>query len=198
MPVNTTDSGQVRITGENNWMMLFHAGTEELTTNVSVWNAHFSPVGPGHALFWHSELTGGGPKIYADNPSLARWLQDEILGGGPTAVYCDRAIPVVEAVFSRSGTLPWFVTERVEALGEVMEFTWFDCLDAYAGHSAADRTAGETHDHYALYVPAMSVRVTLNGRQATGVALARERDGWPSSSCFLAMAESWLRTAIDR
>ncbi|MBM3946803.1 MAG: hypothetical protein FJ315_05315 [SAR202 cluster bacterium] len=42
-----------------------------------------------------------------------------------------------------------------------------------------------------LFVPAYGVRVTLNGRHATGRAFPRDREGRPSSTCSLAFSESW-------
>ncbi len=190
MPKNTTDEGELRVLGETPWMMVFTDPNGSPSTNVSVWHVTLSPQGPGHALFWRSDdLTNGEARIYSDNIALARWLQGEILFGP----YKDLSLPIVEAEFTRLGSIPWFITERVEAKDELMEFTWYDLLEGHAGHSAPDPANNETHGHYAVYVPARQVRVTLNGKEAKGVALERERDGRPSSTCFLALAESWQR-----
>jgi hypothetical protein len=189
MPINFTDSNELRVIGENPWMMVFDDPEKPASTHVSVWRALMSPAGPGNALFWRSELTNGEPRIYADNPGLARWLQAEIIGGNMP--YKDPSLPIVAAEFSRSGALPWYLTERVVAPGEVMEFTWFDFLEAFSGRSDPDE--GETHGHSACYIPAREVRVTLNGVQAKGSPLPRERDGYQWTTCFLAVAESWVR-----
>ena len=170
-------------------MMVFEDPDKPASTHVSVWRATFSPAGPGNALFWRSELTGGTPRIYADNPALARWLQEEIIGGNMP--YKDLSLPVITAEFSRIGALPWYLTERVVAQDETMEFTWYDFLDPFSGRS--DPETGDSHGHSACYVPAKQVRVTLNGRQAKGSPLAREREGYQSTSCFLALAESWVK-----
>ena len=36
-------------------------------------------------------------------------------------------------------------------------------------------------------------RVTLNGKEAKGAPLPRERDGYEHTTCFLALNESWTR-----
>lgn len=189
MPVNFTDQNELILIGENPWMMLFQNPDDQPTTHVSAWTVTFSPAGPGHALFWRSELTDDEPRIYSDNITLARWLQKELIGD--KLPYKSLNLPVVEAKFSRSGTIPWFITERIEAPGETLEFTWYDFLDSFSGRSDPD--AGETHGHSACYVPARQVRVTRNGRQAVGEPVLRDRDGYQWTSCFLALAESWVR-----
>lgn len=189
MPVNFTDPQELRLIGENPWMMLFQDPDDPPTTHVSVWRVQFSPAGPGHVLLWRSELTEGAPRIYSDNIALARWLQAELLAGRPP--YDDLTLPVAAATFTRLGSLPWFVSERVETADEVMEFTWYDFAEPFSGRSEPD--GRETHGHSACYVPARRVRVTLNGREALGLPAVRQRDGYAMTTCFLALAESWVR-----
>ncbi len=170
-------------------MMVHEDPAQPPTTHVSIWRIIVSPVGPGHTLFWYSELTNGEPRIYSDNIGMTRWLQEEIVR--PAMPYKDDRLPVVEATFERLGAVPWYITEHVEARDEVMDFTWYDFLPGFSGTQTPD--PGDTHGHVACYIPAKRVRVTLNGKEAKGVPLPRDRDGYPHTTCFLALNESWTR-----
>src|SRR5580658_3904588 len=77
MTQSFTDPGDVVLTGQNPFMMLF-SGDGPPSSIVSFWRVHFSPAGVGHALYVRSEITGGAPRIYADNVPLARYIQSEI------------------------------------------------------------------------------------------------------------------------
>ena len=72
--VNTVDSNEVRVTGENSFIRLAQEEGAEFTTRASHWRVLYSPAGPGHALFLTSELTDNEVAIYSDNIALARWL----------------------------------------------------------------------------------------------------------------------------
>jgi hypothetical protein len=184
-----TDMNELRLIGANPYMLVHQDPKAPPTTHVSIWRIDVSPAGPGHTLFWYSELTGGESRIYADNISLARWLQDEIVR--ENMPYKDSSLPVVEAKFSWSGAVPLPVMATVEARDALMQFTWYDFLPAFNGTQTIEEN--ETHGHVASYVPAQGVRVTLNGAEAKGAPLKRDRDGYPHTSCFLALNESWTR-----
>jgi len=42
-----------------------------------------------------------------------------------------------------------------------------------------------------ILMPALGARLTVNGRQASGQAWPREREGRSFSTCALAFSESW-------
>ncbi len=184
-----TDLDELRLIGANPYMLVHQDPKAPPTTHVSIWRIEVSPAGPGHVLFWYSELTNGESRIYSDNISLARWLQEEIVR--ENMPYKDRSLPVVQAKFSWSGAVPLPVMAEVEAPDALMQFTWYDFLPAFNGTQTIEE--GETHGHVASYVPAQGIRVTLNGVEAKGAPLSRERDGYPHTSCFLALNESWTR-----
>src|SRR6266511_3660461 len=95
-----TDPNQVRLTGENQYMRLHTEAQGPMTTRDSHWRILLSPSGPGHVLFLRSDVTDDERRIYTDNIAMVRWLQQEIL---TTGEFSDQALPVVHAVFSRSG-----------------------------------------------------------------------------------------------
>lgn len=185
----TTDQDELRLIGANPYMLVHDDPSKPPSTHVSIWRIEVSPAGAGHTLFWYSELTSGAPRVCADNISLARWLQEEIVR--ENMPYKDQSLPVVEAKFTWTGAVPLPVMCQVQSEQDFMQFTWYDFLPAFHGTQTAEE--GETHGHYACYVPAQGVRVTLNGQQAKGGPIRRERDGYPHTSCFLALNESWTR-----
>jgi hypothetical protein len=185
----TTDQNELRLIGANPYMIVHEDPKGPPMTHVSIWRIEVSPAGAGHTLFWYSELTNGESRIYADNISLARWLQDDIVR--ENMPYKDMSLPVHQARFTWTGAVPLPVMAQVEAEGAFMQFTWYDFLPAFSGTQTPE--AGETHGHLACYVPAQGVRVTLNGAEARGGPLHRDRDGYPHTTCFLALNESWTR-----
>jgi hypothetical protein len=189
-----TDPGEVRLTGQNPFMLLF-TGDGPPTSVVSFWRVHYSPAGAGHALYLRSELTGGAPKIYADNIELARYVQTELYANNarPFGLFADTGLPVIEAAFAQSGDARSRVDERVTAPGETIVLSWFDFLPAFKGATAADPAEGRAHGHYALYFPARSTLLTINGTAAAGAPRRSERDGRANSSAGLAWSETWVR-----
>lgn len=191
MTMNFTDPSELRLTGENPYMVVFTDPDAPPTTNVSLWRVQLSPAGPGHTLFFRSELTDGEPRIYTDNIMLTRWLQEEITA--KDSPFADSSLPAVEAEFEHRGDVRSFITEEVVSRDDDISLTWYDFLEPFAGITGYDLAAGRTHGHYAIYVPAQRIRVTLNGEEATGGPIPREREGRPTTSCFLAWAETWVR-----
>jgi len=94
-----TDPNQVRLTGENSFIRLFHEQNGPQLTRISHWRVLLSPGGPGHVLYMQSDLTDQRVHVYADNIALARWLQEEI----ETLLFppfAEPSLPVVEAAFN--------------------------------------------------------------------------------------------------
>jgi hypothetical protein len=185
-----TDPNQVRLTGENQYMRLHIEANGPMTTRASHWRILFSPAGPGHALFLRSDVTEDEIRIYTDNIALARWLQQEILSPGELS---DQTIPVIDAVFSRSGDTRAFWTEMVETPDEDISLTWYDFGEPFVISvpvgSVPERPLGWT----SVFVPARRVQLTLNGRAATGRPFPEPRGDRMSSTAGLALSETWLR-----
>src|SRR5918992_5051604 len=106
------DPHDVLMTGENSFIRLSDDGGKTIAERVSHWRVLWSPAGQGHALFIESSLTGKGPRVYADNPGVARFLQRTIesLLWKP---FADESLPIVRAAFSRSGDALSCMEERV-------------------------------------------------------------------------------------
>ena len=73
---------------------------------------------------------------------MARWLQATVQGM-LNAETADRAIPVTEAEFSKSGDPRYFWTEDVLARDEEIALTWYDIGEPLLIHTQpnADRGA---------------------------------------------------------
>ena len=106
------DPHDVVMTGENSFIRLSNDGGNTIVERVSHWRVLWSPAGQGHALFIESSLTGKGPRVYADNPGVARYLQrtiETLLWKG----FADESLPVIHAGFSRGGDSLSTVEERI-------------------------------------------------------------------------------------
>ncbi len=183
-----TDPNQVRLTGENSFIILSTEEKGTATTRASHWRVLLSPAGPGHALFLQGELADGQVKVYADNVALARWLQEEArqAGGDPKS-------PVIQATFAKSGdaSSPW--TETVRSDREVVTLTWYDFCEPFIFRSDPGSRPGIVHGVYSCLIPAKKAEVTLNERMASGRPFPQQLDERTSSTACLAWSETWLR-----
>jgi hypothetical protein len=185
------DPHDVVMTGENSFIRLSDDGGKTISERVSHWRVLWSPAGQGHALFIESSLTGKGPRVYADNPGMARYLQRtiEVLLWKDFAA---EALPVIPARFSRSGDSLSTVEERIESRDEEIVLAWWDLIKPFVltmPPGAMNRPLGV----YSTFIPARSAQLSVNGRAAASAVFPMERFGKPASSCCLAWSETWTR-----
>jgi hypothetical protein len=185
-----TDPNQVRLTGENQYMRLHSEENGPMTTRASHWRVLLSPAGPGHALFLRSDVTDDEVRIYTDNIALVRWLQQEILTSGE---FSNQTIPVVDAVFSRSGDTRSFWTELIETPDGDIALTWYDFAEPFVISMPVGSVPERPLGWSSVFVPARRVQLTLNGQVATGRAFPELRGDRMSSTAGLALSETWLR-----
>ena len=190
--VSPTDPNEVRMTGENSFIRLHTEQDGPMTTRASHWRVLLSPGGSGHALFLKSDLTDDQVRVYADNIAVARWLQEEI-ESLLFPEFADQTIPVIDAVFGRSGEGMSFWTETVESDDESINLTWYDFAEPFMIRVEAGSVPGRPHGVYSCFVPAKRAQLTLEGSTASGVVLPEERDGRTSSTACLAWSETWVR-----
>jgi hypothetical protein len=185
------DPHDVVMTGENSFIRLSNDGGNTIVERVSHWRVLWSPAGQGHALFIESSLTGKGPRVYADNPGVARYLQrtiETLLWKG----FADESLPVIHAGFSRGGDSLSTVEERIVSREDEIVLAWWDLLKPFIltmPPGAMNRPLGV----YSTFVPARSAQLSVNGRAATAAVFPMERFGKPASSCCLAWSESWTK-----
>ncbi|MDH4324371.1 MAG: hypothetical protein OEW90_09570 [Betaproteobacteria bacterium] len=179
------------MTGENSFIRLSNDGGKTLVERVSHWRVLWSPAGQGHALFIESSLTGKGPRLYADNAGLARYLQRmiEIL---LYKEFADETLAVIDAEFERSGNSLSTIEERVVSSDDEIILSWWDLMPPYVltmPPGAMNRPLGV----YSTFLPARSAQLSVNGAAATAKVFPQERFGKASSSCCLAWSETWTQ-----
>jgi hypothetical protein len=187
-----TDPNQVRLTGENSFIRLLDAAEGPQLTRVSHWRILYSPAGPGHALFIESDVTDGAVRIYSDNESMTRWLQEEI----ESLLYppfADTGLPVGAATFGREGDTRTAWTETVRAHGDDVSLTWSDFGEPFVLTLGAGSVPGRPHGVYSCFIPARGARVALNGRVAAGRPFPQQRGEREGSTACLALSETWVR-----
>jgi hypothetical protein len=186
----TVDANAVILTGENPFIRLSATDGAPNTTDASFWRIIFSPAGPGHVLYLKSELSEGQLRIYSDNIAMARWLQSTVQGM-LNAETADLSIPVIEAVFSTRGDTRDYWSEHLQAGREEITLTWYDIGAPLLVHTQPHDPPERRYGVCTILMPALGARLTVNGRQASGQAWPREREGRPFSTCALAFSESW-------
>ena len=185
------DPHDVVMTGENSFVRLSNDDGKTFVDRTSHWRVLWSPAGQGHALFIDSSLTGKGPRVYADNPGVARYLQRTI----ETLLWKDFAepsLPVIHAGFSRGGDSLSTVEERIVSREDEIVLCWWDLMKPFIltmPPGAMNRPLGV----YSTFIPARSAQLSVNGRAAASAVFPMERFGKPASSCCLAWSESWTR-----
>jgi hypothetical protein len=187
-----TDPNQVRLTGENSFIRLHLEENGPQMTRVSHWRIWYSPGGPGHGLFIPSDLTDNAVRIYADNIAMTRWLQGEI----ESLLYppfADQSLPVIEALFAKSGNHWSFWTETVETEDDHIALTWYDFGEPFMLTVAAGSVQGRPHGVYSCFIPARRAQVTINERVAVGQPFPQQRGDKDSSTACLAWSETWVR-----
>ena len=187
---DVTDPNQVRLTGENQYMRLHTEANGPMTTRGSHWRVLISPSGPGHVLLLRSDVTNNERRIYADNIALVRWLQQEILNTGE---FADQTLPVIEAVFSRTGDSRSFWTEIIDTTTEHLTLTWYDFGEPFVITVPVGSTPDRPLGWSSVFVPARRAQLTLNGRVAIGQPFPEPRGNRMSSTAGLALSETWLR-----
>ena len=185
------DPHDVVMTGENSFVRLSTDGGKTIIDRVSHWRVLWSPAGQGHALFIESPLLGKGPRIYADNAGVARYLQRmiEVL---LYKEFADESLPVVDAEFRRTGNSLSTVEERVVSRDGEIILSWWDLMAPFIltmPPGAMNRPLGV----YSTFIPARSAQLSVNGVAAAAKVFPQERFGKASSSCCLAWSESWTR-----
>ena len=185
------DPHDVVMTGETSFIRLSSDGGKTIDERVSHWRVLWSPAGQGHALFLESSLTGKGPRVYADNPGMARYLQRTI----ETLLwkdFADESLPIIPATFSRGGDALSTMHESVSARDTEIVLSWWDLMKPFIltmPPGAMNRPLGV----YSTFIPARSAQLSVNGRAATAAVFPMERFGRAASSCCLAWSESWTR-----
>lgn len=187
----------VFFSGENPGMTLYISGTEQPAAIASYWYCTDSPWGVGQALvLWldtspATNIGHGG--VFTDNPGLAEILVKDLTQYFPEF----REVPVGTLGYedARCGhTFDGTCYRATCQTPEVkIEVEWVEILDRKqviwlqfpAGETAYDLTT--------VICPCRTGRIQINDKSVRGeVQTARTANGTPSSTAFLAFAETWI------
>jgi len=185
------DPNDVLMTGENSFIRLSTDGGKTQTDRLSHWRVLWCPSGSGHTLFIQSSLTDNRPRVYADNPAVARWLQRTIETYLFPA-FADEKLPVISAEFARSGDPRSSAAETIVSTSDRIRMTWWDCIDPFVltmPPGANNRPIGV----FSTFFPARSAQVELNGRIAAATPWPEMRGDRQGSSACLAWSETWVK-----
>jgi hypothetical protein len=189
----------VFFSGENPGMTLYFPGTEQPAAIASYWVCTDSPWGVGHALvLWldtghapSSELGSGC--ILTDNLNLAQVLVRQLTQHFPEFQGVPvNALPYAQARCEHTFDGACYRVVCRTATAQV-EIEWVDVLDRKqvlwpqfpAGETAYDLTT--------VICPCRVGRIRINGSLLLGeVQTAQTAIGSPSSTAFLAFAETWI------
>ena len=179
------------MTGENSFLRLSTDGGTTFVHRTSHWRVLWSPAGQGHALFIESPLIGKTPRIYSDNPAVARFLQREI----EVMLYkpfADESLPITDAEFERGGHCLSTVEERIVSENDSILLSWWNLLPPFVltmPPGALNRPLGV----YSTFLPAREAQLAVNDKAADGQVVLLDRFGKPASSCCLAWSETWTK-----
>ena len=179
------------MTGENSFLRLSGDGGKTFVHRTSHWRVLWSPAGQGHALFIESPLVGGAPRVYADNPAVARFLQRTI-ESLLYAPFADEALPIIDAEFTRGGHALSAVEERVFAAGGEIVLSWWGLMEPFV-LTLPPGALGRPLGVYSTFLPAREAQLVVNGEAAVGQVVLQDRFGRPASSCCLAWSETWTK-----
>ena len=179
------------MTGENSFIRLSNDGGKTIAERTSHWRVLWSPAGQGHVLFIDSPLLGAGPRVYADNAGVARFLQRTI-ETMLHAPFADESLPIIDAHFERGGNSLSTVEERIVSAQDSIVMTWWDLMDPFI-LAMAPGVMNRPLGVYSTFLPAKSAQLSVNGKAATAKVFPQERGGRASSSCVLAWSETWTR-----
>ncbi len=190
----------VFMSGENPGLRLYEPDTEHLVAVASYWHCTYSPLGVGHALvLWlDSPLMSGldayrNGGIFTDNVPLARALVEKLTQHFPEF----RGLPVTDLPYVEAVCDHTFdgrrYTAHCRAEAVEVEVVWEDLLDQKYLNWPQFPAGPAAYDLATVICPCRMGRVTLNGIVVPGEVLqANAADGSPSSTAFLAFAESWV------
>jgi hypothetical protein len=179
----------VFMSGENPGITLYEPGTENIRAVASYWHCTDSPLGVGHVLIlWAGSACQA---IFTDHLTLARRLVEQLTQYFPEF----QGVPVPDFSYCESQCGHTFDGQSYRVLCRAsnlsIELEWTGLMDRKqfiwprfpAGEASFDLTT--------VICPCQSARILVNGSPLAG-EVKTTAGGAPSSSAFLAFAETWI------
>ncbi len=198
MPINI--KRPVFVCGENPGMTLYKPDTDQPVAVASYWHVTYSPQGTGNALviwldesnFPESAIASGG--VFTDNLPLAHILTDTLTQHFPE--FSDipvSALPYHEAHCEHTFNNSEGYRVTCKSKKDNLTLTWADLLDRKSLSWPKFPTGDQAFDLQNVICPCASGNITINNHVVNGkVKTGTSSDNTPSSTAFLAFAESWV------
>jgi hypothetical protein len=185
--------GNVLWSGDNPLIVLKDPGDGRERTAVALFRVDHSPVGSGNAVFIITDLPAERVRAcFTDHPPLGRWLRDEIVGTLPEfAAHDFRDMPIRNARFVQLAS-PGARSVLIATDAGEIRLTWRALEEPFNLRVRAGTVATIPFDLETMVYRARRAEVAIGDTLAPG-EVAREADG--GSSAFLALNETWYRTA---
>ncbi|MCA9988147.1 MAG: hypothetical protein KDE59_27765 [Anaerolineales bacterium] len=189
----------VLMSGENPGLTLYAPGTDEAVAIVSYWYCTDSPFGVGHSLvLWLADgAVPAGPwgagGILTDNQPLAAALVNRLTRHFPEF----SAVPVAGLPYIEARCQHTYDGAIYRATGQAADravtVEWQTPLERKRIVWPAFPAGEAAYDLSTVICPCQAGQIWLDGAALAGaVRVGQAADGTPSSSAFLAFAESWV------
>jgi hypothetical protein len=185
--------------GENPAMTLYVPGSDRPLAIASYWHCTYSELGSGRALvFWseqHPNYTDSafGSGIFTDRIPLARMLVETLAQYFPEFQGIPITdLPYVPAVCGHVSDGRQRYSATCTTDGGTLSVEWADPLDQKQISWPAFPAGPQSFDLTTVICPVTRATIAIDGRALPGEIQIGENNGYPSSSAFLAFAETWV------
>jgi hypothetical protein len=179
-------------------MTLYAPGGDDVVAAASYWHCTYSPHGTGHALiFWQAadatNTPAFGSGIYTDNMALARMLAETLTQFFPEFQAIPvTALPYLPAQCQHTSESPQRYSVTCTTVQTSLLIEWIDPLDCKQICWPQFPAGPHAYDLTTVICPCRQAAITLDGVLLSGEVRTSESNGWPTSSAFLAFAETWV------
>jgi hypothetical protein len=186
----------VIFTGENPGLTLHTPGGDGIAVAASYWRCTYSEHGEGNALILRVETPelGRWVTIYADNSAMGRFVTDTMTQHfGDFKEMGFPSVAIRPARFFQESDSRRY--HRVVCHGEdrSIELVWREVIDRQLLQRSNMALGPGRFDLATVICPCNAATVVIDDAPVPGdVRLSTNADGLPSSSAFLAFAETWV------
>ncbi len=204
MMIQGVKTGKVDWTGDNPFIYLKKDVDGDFSSLSVYFRIASSDYGPGKAILvldnpYEEDTENQLRLLVTDNKELSEFLVDNFVrffGLFRKAVALDHLKVITDGVFTTTNEFPTRVVEAVRSESEdlTIELHWDDLSQtAIAVDLAAHETQTKKHEMMAVFYPAQSAQVLVNGEPLEGQTIERDFNGARAQSAALANSETWVR-----
>ena len=110
--------------GEHWIAYLREPGEESDRGRVSLYHVRYSPTGEGIVAFVDIPHDDGISAVYADDPRVAQFVADTVVGADSNNPFFEHDLPVLDASMGRDGSVVESPSWKIESERGTVEVTW--------------------------------------------------------------------------